>query len=143
MSSESPTYTISAIARNVKRLFALNVENVRLKATDTLTVLLSSIAFYAVAMVMGLVCLVFVSIGLGHLLATTLAPHLAYLIIAFFYLIMFILVFALKRRLFIDPIARFMSRLLVEIPEEERDILSNDDDDEPAEEESEEIVIFK
>ena len=143
MSSESPTHTLSAIARNVKRLFALNVENVRLKATDKLTVLLSSIAFYAVAMVMGLVCLVFVSIGLGHLLATTLAPHLAYLIIAFFYLIMFILVFALKRRLFIDPIARFMSRLLVEIPEEERDILSNDDDDEPAEEESEEIVIFK
>lgn len=111
---------LQSLYGNTLQLAALHIENARLKVTEKLTILLASMAFYAVAMVMGLVCVVFVSIGLGHLLATTIAPHWAYLLIAVFYLIMFVLVFVLKRQLFFDPIARFMSRLLVEIPEEER-----------------------
>lgn len=71
-------------------------------------------------MALGIVCLVFVSIGIGHLLATSIAPHLAYLIVAAFYLILFVTVIAMRRKLFVDPIARFMSRLLVEEPEDER-----------------------
>ena len=105
---------------SVKRLGSLYFENVRLKTTEKITILLAAIAFYAVAMAMGLVCLVFVSIGIGHLLATTLAPHLAYLFIAAFYLILFVLTIVFRRQIFIDPIARFVSRLLVEVPEEER-----------------------
>lgn len=111
---------LTSLYLNGKRLVGLQFENIRLKTTEKITILLSAIAFYAVAMAMGLVCLVFISIGLGHLLATTIAPHLAYLLIALFYLFLFIMVFVLKRQLFIDPIARFMSRLLVEVPEEER-----------------------
>ena len=105
---------------SVKRLGSLYFQNVRLKTTEKITILLAAIAFYAVAMAMGLVCLVFVSIGIGHLLATTLAPHLAYLFIAAFYLILFVLTIVFRRQIFIDPIARFVSRLLVEVPEEER-----------------------
>lgn len=113
---------ISEIFGGIRRLIGLHVENVRLKTTEKLTVLLAAIAFYAVAMAVGLVCLVFVSIGIGHLLATTVRPHLAYLIIAVVYLVLFILVILLKRQLFVNPIARFVSRLLVEKPEEEREV---------------------
>lgn len=124
MATESPSLLMSSLFYGGKRLLGLHFENIRLKTTEKITILLSAIAFYAVAMAMGLVCLVFISIGLGHLLATTIAPHLAYLLIAVVYLFLFIMVFLLKRQLFIDPIARFMSRLLVEVPEEER-IINN------------------
>ena len=121
MSSPTTTSIVASIVGSVKRLLGLYVENVRLKATEKVTILLAAIAFYGVIMAMGLVCLVFVSIGIGHLLATTLAPHMAYLIVAAFYFILFVICIAMRRRLFIDPIAHFMSRLLVEMPAEERE----------------------
>lgn len=104
----------------VKKLGNLYIESLRLKSTEKITIILAAVAFYAVAMALGLVCLVFISIGIGHLLATTTAPHLAYLIIAVFYLILLILTIVWRRQIFIDPIARFISRVLVEMPEEER-----------------------
>ena len=100
--------------QSVKRLVQLYLESAKLKTTEKITVLLSSIAFIGVIIALGLVCLVFISIGIGHILATTIAPHLAYLIVAAFYLVLFALTIALKRQIFIDPISRFMSRLLVE-----------------------------
>lgn len=106
---------------SLKRLGLLYFEALRLKTTDKLTVLLSSIAYVGVMLALGLVCLVFISIGIGHLLATTVAPHLAYLFIAAFYLLLFALAFVFKRHIFVNPISRFMSRLLVEEPEEERE----------------------
>ncbi|MDE6397162.1 MAG: phage holin family protein [Muribaculaceae bacterium] len=122
MSSQKPlSANISALFSGVKDLGVLYFEKARLKTTEKITILLATVAYSAVIMALGLVCLVFVSIGIGHLLATTLAPHLAYLIIAAFYLIVFILAIVFRRRLFVDPIARFMSRLLVEKPEEIRE----------------------
>lgn len=121
MSTDPNTSLLTVIYRNAQHLAQLYFEALRLKTTEKITILLASIAFYAVVMALGLVCLVFVSIGIGHLLATTIAPHAAYLIIAGFYLLLFVLTFCLKRKVFIDPIARFMSRLLVEMPEEERE----------------------
>lgn len=116
---------------SVKRLSQLYVESLRLKATDKLTVLLSSIAYVGVMLALGIVCLVFISIGIGHLLSDSIEPHLAYLFIAGFYLLLFVLAILLRRRIFVDPISRFMSRLLVEIPEDEGefDIVKAQEDD--------------
>lgn len=122
MSEHTTGSTLLSLYSGIRRLGGLYAENIRLKTTEKITILLAAIAFYAVAMALALVCLVFVSIGLGHLLGTVLTPYLAYLLIAVVYLVLFILVFLLRRQLFIDPIARFMSRLLVEVPEEERNL---------------------
>lgn len=126
MSEHSTGSTLLSLYYSIRRLGGLYTENIRLKTTEKITILLAAIAFYSVAMALALVCLVFVSIGLGHLLGTVLAPYLAYLLIAVVYLIMFVLVFLLRRQLFIDPIARFMSRLLVELPEDERNITNTE-----------------
>lgn len=120
MAQQNIADTITGMISGIKRLGLLYFEKGRLKVTEKITILLATIAFSAVIMALGLVCLVFVSIGIGHLLATTIAPHLAYLIIAAFYLIFFGLAIILRRKLFVDPISRFMSRLLVEEPEDER-----------------------
>ena len=106
------------IAASVKKLGTLYVEKGRLIVTERLTILLSSVAFMAVAVAIAFVLLIFISIGVGHLLATSIAPHLAYLIVAGFYLILLVLAILLRKSLFINPIARFMSRLLLEEPEQ-------------------------
>lgn len=114
---QSISDSIQSIASGVRRLGLLYVEKARLQATEKVTILLSTIAFTATMLALALILMVFITIGVGHLLATTVAPHLAYLIVAAFYLLVIIILIAMRRRIFIDPIARFMSRLLVQAPE--------------------------
>jgi hypothetical protein len=105
----------SAIA-DAKKIGQLYVEGLRLKATEKLAIFLATVAFYAVMALLGLVLLIFVSLGVGHLLATTIAPHWAYLLVAAFYLLLMVLVAIFKRRIFGDPIARFLSLLFIDDP---------------------------
>lgn len=107
---------VSGLSKGLRNLGVLYFRKARLKTTEKLTILLSTIAFAAVSAAIALVLVVFVTIGVGHLLATSIAPHMAYLIVAGFYLVILVIVVALRRKMFIDPIARFMSRLLVEPP---------------------------
>ena len=111
--------SLSVLANSFLKLGGLYVEKARLKATERLTILLSTVAFAAIGVALALILLIFISIGVGHLLAASIAPHLAYLIVAGFYLVLFILLIVLRKPLFINPISRFMSRLLLEAPDEE------------------------
>lgn len=110
---------------NIKRLgsiflryITLKLDYARLTATEKLTVLLSTIAFFAVAIIIGFTTLVFVSIGIGHWLAATIAPDTAYLIVSAFYLLLLILLIVLRNKLIYDPVSRFISRLFLKDPEE-------------------------
>lgn len=105
----------------VKRLGGLYIESLRFKTTEKITIILAAVAFYAVAMALGLVCLIFISLAAGRMLAMSIEPYLAYFVIAAFYLLLLVLAFFWRRRIFIDPIARFISRVLVEVPPEERE----------------------
>lgn len=100
----------------LKRYVMLNIDYARLTAAEKLTVLLSTIAFSIAAGAIGTIVLIFLSIGVGHLLATTVAHTWAYLYVAGFYLVLFVLLFVFRRKLFIDPVCRFVTRLFVEPP---------------------------
>ena len=126
MPHESPLSSLGALYTGVKLLLGQQVENLRLKLTEKITILLAMVAFYAVIMVLGLVFFVFVSLALSNLLATVLPPYLAYMTLALVYVLAFVLICLLRRQIFFDPIARFMSRLLVELPEDERKIINKD-----------------
>lgn len=106
------------ITRDAQRLGGLFITKARLKTTEKLTVLLSTIAFVAIIAAITVVLVVFITLGVGHLLATTTAPHLAYLIVAGFYLVLLFIAILLRKRLIINPISRFMSRLILEAPKD-------------------------
>ena len=118
-SPQSLSDIFAGLTQNIKRLGALYIEKARLKTTEKLTIMLSTIAFTGVVVAVALILLVFITIGFGHWLATSIAPHLAYLIMAGFYLILLVLIVLMRKKWFINPIARFMSRLLVEAPDDE------------------------
>lgn len=109
---------VREITRDAYRLGQLYITKARLKTTEKLTVLLSTVAFAAIIAAIIVVLVVFITLGVGHYLATTIAPHLAYLIVAGFYLILLIVAILLRKRLIINPISRFMSRLILDAPDE-------------------------
>lgn len=118
MSENNPRSNIQQLIENVRRLVVLHIDYARLTATEKLTIILSTMAIYALVVIFATLSLVFITLGVGHLLATTIAPHFAYLIVAGFYVIVLVLLFLLRKKLFVNPIARFLSKLFVNPPEE-------------------------
>lgn len=116
--NENNQNSVHELLQSVKRLAGLHLDYARLTAAEKMTVLLSTIAFYSMVVIVGTLVLIFISIGVGHLLASTIARVPAYLYVAAFYLVLFILLFVFRKKLFIDPIARFVTKLFVKPPEE-------------------------
>ena len=118
MDDRQQANNVQGLIDNFTKLLALNLDYARLTAAEKLTILLSTIAFYSMVCILGTLVLIFVSIGVGHLLATTVARVAAYLYVAGFYMVLFILLFVFRKKIFIDPTARFISKLFVKHPEE-------------------------
>lgn len=96
----------------------LNIDKARLTASERVAIMFTAIAFYAMITLMVTIVLLFVSIGVGHWLATTIAPHLAYLFVAAFYLLILILLIVFRNKLFLNPITKFVTRLFLAPPAE-------------------------
>ncbi|MDE6464631.1 MAG: phage holin family protein [Muribaculaceae bacterium] len=110
--SNANTGLTSAIGRYVKLL----VEDTRLNIAEKLTRLLSAVAVCAILLILALVALVFISIGVSLALAPVLDPVWAFLIVAAFYLVLIGVLLLFKTQLIVDPIARFLSSLLLDPP---------------------------
>ena len=113
---ETTGQRVQEVGGILRRYLKLLIEDARLTAAEKLTILFSTVSLFALVVIVGVVALVFVSIGIGHLLAETIAPVMAYLYIAGFYILVLIAMIVFKRQLFIDPICRFVTRLIVEPP---------------------------
>lgn len=116
---------VKGFGNALREYIELNIENARLTAAQKTTVFLTTVAFAAVLFIMGSMVLFFLSIGIGHLLATTIAPHWAYMFVAAFYVLLLVIVIACRRVMLLNPISRFMTRLIL-APPEEGDIAGED-----------------
>lgn len=107
------------IYSEAKRLVGLEIENARLLATEKLTLLLGRIALVAVCFVVSATALIFLSMAVADFLLQGLPARWTYLIIAAFYIVIIVIAAAFRRQLIIDPIARFISRVLLDPPASE------------------------
>ena len=99
-----------------RRMLTLYLDNVRLSAAEKLTLLFSALALYSIALVLAMVMMVFVSMGIATMLAEYIAPFWSYFIVAGVFLTVIVLMFVFKTQLLLNPIARFISSLLVSPP---------------------------
>ncbi|MDE7426461.1 MAG: phage holin family protein [Muribaculaceae bacterium] len=111
--------TLHAAVGKVLRLVQLNIESARLGVAEKVVTFLSAAALTGAKVILGALFLVFASVGVGHLLASSIAPHIAYLLVAAFYLLLFILLIIFRKQLIIDPISRFITRLFLPDPHTE------------------------
>lgn len=110
--------SIKTLWQALKKYVSLNVTNIRLSATEKLTMLFAAIAFCFVAVVLIVVALVFASMALCEILSQSLEAHYVYLVMSVLYLVLLAIVGALRKKLFLDPIARFLSRIMLNPPKD-------------------------
>lgn len=109
----------NAIFDVVKKLASLYIDNVRLTSAEKLTIFLSGVALFSIVIILAMIAMIFIAIGLASMLEEYIAPFWSYFIIAAVILLIIGLLFLLKTPLFVNPIARFISKLLLTPPKKQ------------------------
>ena len=113
---------LSESARNYVRLLV----DTKLSVVEKLTRLLAAIAMCSLLTILITAALVFISIAAGLALSTIIPPLWAFIIVAGFYIIVMVLLICFRTKLLVNPIARFISRLILDAPK------TPESDDKPA-----------
>lgn len=105
------------ITKPFQRLAKLYIESGRLSLTEALTRILAAALITFVCLLLVIIALSFVSYGVIVTLSDSLSSTWAYVIVGGFYLLIIALLVIFKRTLVINPIARFLSKVLLDAPE--------------------------
>lgn len=109
----------SKIPTSLRKLIKLYCLDARLSVTRRLTMLMSSLMTAVVVILLIMAIIICGTLALGFELRQYMSPAAAYGIIAGGYLLLIIIVLALKRTLIVNPLARLLSRALLDEPNEE------------------------
>ena len=97
-----------------RKYFSLEWDYTKLTAVEKLAVLLSSVAFIAVVIIIAAFALHYLFSALISVLATAMGCTWgAQLIAVGILLVLLLVVFAFKKQLIVDPVARFISKLFL------------------------------
>lgn len=122
LSNGNSSFTV--IWQMIQRLCRLYVSRARLNFAEKLARLFSGVALALIVLILGIFVMVFLTLALSAVLTDVLSDYWSYLIIGGFYLIVILLLIALRGPILINPITRFISGIIVESP------LNNTTDDE-------------
>lgn len=114
---ENQNNIYKSLWEQLRNLFNMEVDSAKLFITEKLTLLVTSIAFYAALFIMATCVLVFLTIGIADILMRDLPGCYAYMIIAGFYLLIILVLIIFRRQFITDPIARFLSRVILDPPQ--------------------------
>ena len=103
------------------RICRLVISYARLTFAEKLTYLLSAAALFSIALLLGTIALLFLLGATAHLLSIVLPMFLAYVIVSAICVAIALCIYAFRRILILDPLARFVSRLIVEQPTKRND----------------------
>lgn len=107
-------HTISSIKEQLIRIARLYLDNVKLTVSEKLTVVFSAAVLFITLLVLGIFALAFLSGAIVQLLALVLPQWACYAICCGMFVVVILLVTLLRKSLIVNPIARFVSRLVFE-----------------------------
>lgn len=106
--------SISKLFLEFKKYLELQKEYVKLGAAEKLTVMLSAIVVVAVLLIAGAIILLFLTFALAYFLGDAIGSLPAgFGLIALFVLILTGIFYANRNRLVIQPLARFITQLII------------------------------
>lgn len=108
-----PGSFVTQLYDRVREYSNLSIENFKLLVTERLTLLLSMIALAVVLFGLVLSLLFFATMCVAHLLADVMPLAWAYAVMAGFNLLLCVLAVVFKRPLIVDPLAKFISRIIL------------------------------
>ena len=104
---------IQSLCQRIKQLATLKFEYTRLTVAEKATILLSMVALAVIMFFAGAAVIFFLSVALSHLLAQSVGTVWSSVIVAGIYLFIVLVVFAFRKQLIINPISRFITRLIL------------------------------
>lgn len=115
--TENPIGTLMAALRRIANLY---VENAKLTVAEKVTQLMGALAVSMIVLLFGIVALVFLVIGVATWLEAYIAPFWSYMIVAGVVIVMIVAVVVLRKPLIYNPFAKFITQLIIENPNEEK-----------------------
>ena len=98
----------------LKRYLTLQIDYAKLTTVEKLVVLLSAIAMVAVMLILGACVLFYLSFAVVFMLSDAIGSTWgAYLIVSGIFLVLMLVVYALRQKLILDPVSRFLTRLFL------------------------------
>ena len=98
----------------LKKYLTLQIDYAKLTTVEKLVVLLSAIAMVAVMLILGACVLFYLSFAVVFMLSDTIGSTWgAYLIVSGIFLVLMLVVYALRQKLILDPVSRFLTRLFL------------------------------
>ena len=96
----------------LKKYLTLQIDYAKLTTVEKLVVLLSAIAMVAVMLILGACVLFYLSFAVVFMLSDAIGSTWgAYLIVSGIFLVLMLVVYALRQKLILDPVSRFLTRL--------------------------------
>lgn len=106
---------IQQLIVELKKYLSLQKKYARLEITEKLTVLLSMLILILIIIILGMVVLFYLSFTLAHVLAPLVGGLvMSFALISLFHLILIIFVITYRKKLIINPMAKFMANLFLE-----------------------------
>jgi hypothetical protein len=106
---------VNTVPRLIKRLITLYVDNARFTVAEKLTMLISAGVMLMISLVLGIFAVAFLSGAVVALLEMAIEPWAAYLLLGGVFVVLIIALFALRKCLIINPVSKFISKLVFEI----------------------------
>ena len=98
----------------LKKYLTLQIDYAKLTAVEKLVVLLSAIAMVAVMLILGACVLFYLSFAVVFMLSDAIGSTWgAYLIVSGIFMVLMLVVYALRQKLILDPVSRFLTRLFL------------------------------
>ena len=98
----------------LKKYLTLQIDYAKLSTVEKLVVLLSAIAMVAVMLILGACVLFYLSFAVVFMLSDAIGSTWgAYLIVSGIFLVLMLVVYALRQKLILDPVSRFLTRLFL------------------------------
>lgn len=106
--------SVDALIETIKRYLHLRIEQVKFLGTEKLSIILAAMVFLMVAILLAVIAVCYFSVALLQLLQSCVGIVWAGVIMGVVMLLLIGLVYMMRRRWILDPIARFLSRVLLD-----------------------------
>lgn len=96
----------------LKQLITLKYEYARLTLAERLTMILAYVAIAFMGILMGMAMIFFASVALARWIGDSIGMVWGNLIVAGIYMVILLVIVALRKRLIINPISRFITKMM-------------------------------
>lgn len=106
--------SVDALIETIKRYLHLRIEQVKFLGTEKLSIILAASVFLMVSILLAVIAVCYFSVALLQLLQSCVGLVWASVIMGLVMLLLMGLIYLMRKRWILDPIARFLSRVLLD-----------------------------